>query len=150
MSTALANPIHPELIAPCGLNCAVCSRYLAFVNKIPRTKGVAYCEGCRPGDKHCAMIKDECRETLALAEGEVDYCCDCDSYPCNKLAHLDKRYRERYGVSIIANLEEIRTLGLAEFIEAQAEKYRCPKCGGLISVHDKKCYKCDKIARMKP
>ena len=28
------NPISEELIAPCGMNCAVCSRYLAYLNDL--------------------------------------------------------------------------------------------------------------------
>ena len=27
MAVAINNQIHPELIAPCGINCAVCKRY---------------------------------------------------------------------------------------------------------------------------
>lgn len=38
-----SNPIPEELIAPCGMNCALCSRYLAFVNKLKRSQ----CIGCR-------------------------------------------------------------------------------------------------------
>ncbi|OYV88333.1 MAG: hypothetical protein B7Z63_00720 [Ignavibacteriae bacterium 37-53-5] len=149
VAIALGTTIHPELIAPCGMNCAVCSHYLAFLNKIPLRKGITYCEGCRPTNKHCAMLRHKCQETLKLAEGEVDYCCDCDSYPCEKLSHLDRKYRERYGMSMIANLEEIRSLGLAEFIASQTDKYKCPRCGGLISVHNKKCFKCDKVVSWK-
>ncbi len=131
------------------MNCAVCSRYLAFINKIPLKKGIIYCEGCRPADRRCAMIKKRCKDVLRLDEGEVDYCCDCDDYPCESLSRLDKRYRENYGMSMIDNLEQIRSIGLAEFIAEQSEKYRCPRCGGLISVHNKKCFKCDKIVSWK-
>lgn len=146
MAVAINNRIHPELIAPCGINCAVCKRYLAYVNQIPLSKGVIYCKGCRPQDKKCALLKPECRKILKLAEDEVDYCCDCDSFPCEKLSCLDKKYREKYGISVIDNLEQIRTQGLADFLEDQMKRYTCPQCGGLISMHDKKCYKCDGAA----
>lgn len=142
MAVATNTQIHPELIAPCGINCAVCKRYLAFTNKTPLSKGVIYCRGCRPQSKQCALLKPECRKTLRLANDEVDYCCDCDSYPCESLACLDKRYRQKYGISVIDNLEQIRASGLADFLADQIEKYACPRCGGLISVHDKRCYKC--------
>ena len=33
-------------------------------------------------------------------------------------------------------------------VKEQYEKYRCSKCGGLISIHNRKCFKCDKIIRL--
>jgi hypothetical protein len=30
-----------------------------------------------------------------------------------------------------------------KFLKQQEEKYRCPKCGGVICVHDNKCYSCE-------
>jgi hypothetical protein len=62
--------------------------------------------------------------------------------PCEKLAHLDKRYRLRYGMSMVENLKELKAKGMDEFLKNQQEKYRCPKCGGVVSVHDGKCYSC--------
>ena len=37
---------------------------------------------------------------------------------------------------------EMKDKGINEFLKHQEEKHRCPKCGGVISVHDKKCYDC--------
>ena len=50
--------MREELVAPCGINCAVCSNYLALENDV-RAKGVrmAYCKGCRPRDKKCSFLK---------------------------------------------------------------------------------------------
>ncbi len=31
---------------------------------------------------------------------------------------------------------------LEHFIEQQKAKYICPKCGGIISIHDKECSEC--------
>ncbi len=49
--------MREELIAPCGMDCAVCSSYLALKNDV-RAKGVrmAYCKGCRPRDKKCSFL----------------------------------------------------------------------------------------------
>lgn len=142
MAVVFNTQVHPELVAPCGINCAFCKRYLAFKFQIPRTRGVIYCEGCRPQERHCTLIKPSCRRILKLAESEIDYCCDCNAYPCERLAHLDRRYRERYGMSVIENLEEIRNSGLAEFLKGQSKKYTCPECGGPICVHNGRCCKC--------
>lgn len=63
------------------------------------------------------------------------------------LAHLDKRYRERYGMSMVENLQELKAKGMDEFLKSQVEKYRCPNCGGVVCVHDGKCYSCGKIIK---
>jgi hypothetical protein len=63
--------------------------------------------------------------------------------PCDKLAHLDKRYRERYGMSMVENLKMLKEKGMDKFLRKQAEKYRCPNCStGVICVHDNKCFRC--------
>jgi len=57
-----------ELVSPCGMNCAVCSGYLAFKNDVKR-KGIRmpYCLGCRPRNKNCAFLKKHCSK---LSNGE--------------------------------------------------------------------------------
>lgn len=62
--------------------------------------------------------------------------------PCEKLAHLDKRYRERYAMSMVENLRELKANGMSEFLKNQQEKYRCPSCGEVVCVYDGKCYLC--------
>lgn len=137
--------ITPDLIAPCGMNCAICSAYLAYLNDAPLTK----CKGCRPRNKQCAFIKKACRDGKRLLRGEISYCYECRYYPCEKLTKLDKRYREKYGMSMIENLGMIKENGIEEFIKNQYRKYRCVKCGGLKSVHNKKCFLCEKVTSWK-
>jgi ribosomal protein S27AE len=63
--------------------------------------------------------------------------------PCEKPVHLDKRYRERYCMSMVENVKMIKSEGMAEFLKNQAERYSCPSCGkGVVCVHDNKCYSC--------
>ncbi len=47
-------------------------------------------------------------------------------------------------MSMIENLMEIKEKGIDEFIKNQYKKYKCPKCNNLISIHNKKCFVCDK------
>ena len=60
--------------------------------------------------------------------------------PCKNLAHLDKRYRERYGMSMAENLKELKAKGEDEFLKSQEQKYQCPTCADIVCVHDAKCY----------
>jgi hypothetical protein len=128
------------LIAPCGMNCALCSSYLAREYDL-KTQGIfrSYCAGCRPRGKNCAFMKKSCE---LLGKGLVKYCYECAEYPCRRLKHLDKRYRTFYHMSMIANLEYIKEHGMEMFLEKQEEKWRCPKCGGTVSCHGGLCFSC--------
>jgi hypothetical protein len=129
------------IIAPCGMNCAVCAGYLARQYDLKK-QGImkGYCAGCRPRGKNCAFMKKACAK---LGEGLVKYCYECTEFPCRRLKHLDKRYRTNYRMSVIENLEFIRDKGMTAFLEKEAEKWRCPECGGVISCHNGLCFKCD-------
>jgi hypothetical protein len=128
------------LIAPCGMNCALCSSYLAQKNNL-KDKGCqkSYCAGCRPRGKNCAFMKKNCE---LLGEGRVKYCFECAKFPCKRLKSLDERYRKRYHMSMIENLKDIKEYGIKMFLTHQEKKWKCPECGGAISCHDGFCYNC--------
>jgi hypothetical protein len=129
----------PELVAPCGMNCGICKAYLAYSRGISKKKGkVIHCPGCLPRQKNC-VIKRGCK---MLKKNEIEFCFECKDMPCENLDRLDRRYRKRYDMSMVENLKEIRDQGINEFLKTQEEKYKCPKCGDVISVHDRKCYVC--------
>jgi len=62
--------------------------------------------------------------------------------PCKELTKIDEHYSARYGMSMVENQKMIRDRGLDDFLKSQAQKYRCPSCGDVVSVHDAKCYVC--------
>ena len=130
----------PGLIAPCGMNCAICSAYLARAHDLRRL-GITrtYCTGCRLRDKKCAILKKRCR---LLREGKVLFCSDCPDYPCSPLKRLDKRYRERYRMSMLENLAAIRGDGIERFLQREQERWKCPDCGGTICCHNGICFGC--------
>jgi DNA-directed RNA polymerase subunit RPC12/RpoP len=51
-------------------------------------------------------------------------------------------------MSIKDNLEHIHKNGLIEFVNNQYEKYHCSRCGEIISIHNRKCFKCDRILKL--
>ena len=132
--------MNEELIAPCGMNCGICSGYLALKHDV-KAKGVRmpYCSGCRPRNKQCAFIKKRC--TL-VSTGKVKYCYECNDFPCEKLEHLDKRYRADFRMSMIDNLKSIQENGMETFIETEKKKWECPVCGGVICCHNGLCFSC--------
>lgn len=116
------------LIAPCGMNCGICMAYLREKN---------HCPGCRsPGWLH-----PKCQiRTCADMGGR--YCYSCSTFPCRRLKQLDARYRKKYGMSMIGNLEAIREYGIRTFIKREKERWTCVHCGGTINVHRHCCSSC--------
>lgn len=91
--------INSKLIAPCGMNCGICIGYLRDKKK---------CHGCR----EMSEGKPEgCRKCLImhckiLKEKNMTFCSDkCEKFPCSKLKNLDKRYKIKYKMSMLENLE---------------------------------------------
>ncbi|RPI92516.1 MAG: DUF3795 domain-containing protein [Chloroflexi bacterium] len=127
--------ISTTLLAPCGMNCAVCYAHLRA--KKP-------CPGCRGQDaskpEHCrkCKIKD-----CAISQ-EIDFCFECPAFPCATIKRLDKSYRQRYQVSLIDNAIRIKTVGARQYLIEEKEKWTCSRCGGVISLHDRLCSKCGK------
>lgn len=123
------------------MNCAICSGYLALENDV-KSKGtkMPYCAGCRPRDKKCAFLKKRCD---LLLNNRIKYCYECDDFPCEKLLHIDKRYRDNYKMSMIENLEYIKGFGIERFLKKEGEKWKCSECGGVICCHNGICFSCN-------
>ena len=127
--------IDAGLIAPCGMNCGLCMAY-------GRDKNA--CPGCRADDSGKSQTVVTCRikNCVKLAKRKARYCIGCDTLPCDRLKHLDKRYRTKYGMSMIENLTRIRELGIRQFIRNEKERWTCPACGELLCVHRPQCLSC--------
>ena len=130
--------LNTQLIAPCGMNCGICMAYLREKNK---------CPGCRTADtnKKVSVIGCKIKNCEVLKKKRARFCFQCENPPCDRLNHLDKRYRTKYSMSMIENLEFIKNNGVDAFIAQQEAKYKCPECGGVICVHRKKCSSCNYI-----
>ena len=128
------------LIAPCGMNCGLCSNYLSMKNDLRKT-GIlkSYCAGCRPRGKNCAFMKKNCD---LIGEGKVQYCYECETFPCRRLQGLDKRYRTKYHMSMIENLTYIKEQGMQKFLKKEEMKWKCLECSGVICCHNGICYSC--------
>lgn len=120
-----------KLIAVCGMNCGICSAYLREKNKCPgcRLQPIGSCRKC---------IMRSCENRTG------DFCYSCAEFPCTRLKNLDKRYRTKYNLSEIKNLEMIRDYGMDELLKKEEKKWACPKCSGVVSCHTNKCIVCGK------
>ncbi|MFA5197156.1 MAG: DUF3795 domain-containing protein [Patescibacteria group bacterium] len=120
--------INKSLIASCGMNCGVCVAHLREKNP---------CPGCREVTADSPKTIFSCQIRICT-ERKKKYCLDCNKFPCEKLRHLDKRYREKYGMSEIENLEYIRDHGINKFIKNERQRWQSSK--GIHCVHNKKYY----------
>jgi hypothetical protein len=130
--------MRSELIAPCGMNCALCIGYFGY-NMNGKKRSVS-CIGCRPRNKNCAFVKKKCE---LLSNDKVEFYFVCSDFPCEQLQKLDRRYTKKYNIIMIANLIFIRKHGMEDFLKQQKVKYSCPECGETICVHNGVCYNCE-------
>jgi hypothetical protein len=116
-----------ELIAPCGMNCNICKGHLREKNT---------CPGCRDPIGNCRKC------IIRTCDVRKSSICDCEKIPCTRLKNLDKRYKTKYDMSMLENLDFIKNKGMKKFLEKEVEKWKCSKCSGIVSCHDGKCYGC--------
>lgn len=136
--------IKREMIAPCGLNCGICSA--AFDEEKP-------CLGCRgPEENKYEFCRFKCKiwrcERLLITDG---FCDQCPNYPCEDVVEKEGRYTTAYPVeeSPIQNLKEIRELGIEAFLQRESVRRSCPVCGGIIIIHTGRCSKCGRLYEVK-
>jgi hypothetical protein len=135
MIKARVGPNTRTLVAPCGINCRLCRAY---------GRDDKPCPGCRGDDSLKAVSCMRCKIKTCdkLASGGFSYCSECDEFPCERVAHLDKRYRTKYGTSVIENLYAIKENGIRAFVRAEDQKWTCPQCGVMLCMHKPECQAC--------
>ena len=120
--------------AVCGIDCFNCELYYtnidnffgtmseerknAFVSR-GFTKEKLLCKGCRISG--CTMIPDRCDTLECVKTKNIDFCFDCDDFPCSKLQPLAEG-AERYPHNLkIYNLITIKNKGLEKWASEAAE-----------------------------
>lgn len=91
----------------CGLNCGLCPMQLG-----------GYCPGCGggAGNQPCATAK------CSQQHGRVEYCCQCDEYPCKKYSVSEEydsfiTHRNR-----LKDFQRFQEMGAAAYRTEQEEK----------------------------
>ena len=107
--------ITAEMIAPCGLDCALCKRALEKVNPCPGCLG--------PDENKPAFCASECGIILCRKrkENRYAYCDECPDYPCAGVMEKRKtgiRRSIRSHESPGENLRKIRESGMEPFWNA--------------------------------
>lgn len=127
--------IRAELIAPCGMNCRLCMAYQREKKK---------CRGCNNDDSTKPVYCISCilKNCATIQNNNSGLCYECEKFPCRRLKQLDKRYRSKYHMSMIENLEYIKQHGMEAFLKNEESRWTCIECGSIVSVHRNACLIC--------
>jgi hypothetical protein len=117
------------------MNCGICRAYLREKNR---------CPGCRlfSAKKPVSIARCKIKNCGVIQKGKAKFCFECGDFPCDRLKHLDKRYRTKYNMSMIENLGNIKNLGIKIFLKNEDIRWTCSRCGGTICVHKGYCIDC--------
>ncbi len=95
------------LLSLCGLNCGLCPMHLD-----------GRCPGCGGGEGNQSCKIARC----SLEHGNVPYCIDCGSYPCEKYQYFDDYDSFVTHQRRAADLKRLKEIGEAAYNAEQREK----------------------------
>ncbi len=140
--------LNKDLAAVCGLFCPSCAIYIATnedperLAKQAKSLGLSIeetkCNGCRSD-----RLNANCQKCFILKcanEKGIDFCVDCESFPCNELQEFQSKMPHR--TELWKDLENIKKNGWENWYMNQFENYSCNECGTLNSGWDISCRQC--------
>lgn len=130
-----------DLIAPCGMNCSLCIAYIFNKNDLNKDGFKRkYCSSCIARGKNCTFALG--KKCDLIDTGKIRFCYECNNFPCEGLKRLDKRYKTKYHLSMIDNLNYIKENGIEQFIKKEIQKWKCKTCGDSVCCHNGLCLNC--------
>lgn len=141
-----------KLAAVCGLFCPGCSLFIATHEEPARLDGLAarmgrtvddlLCDGCR-SDRQSFYCRSMCQMKACAKQKGVDFCGDCQDYPCETLKAFQKEHPHR--LELWDSLEQIRERGWEAWFRDRSLHYACEKCGVLNSAYHPHCRACGAV-----
>jgi hypothetical protein len=138
-----------KLAAVCGLFCPGCSLLIGTHEEPARLEGMAArmgrtvdelrCNGCR-SDKQCFYCTSMCQMKTCAAGKGVDFCGECNEFPCETLKAFQKERPHR--IELWDSLRQIRESGWEVWFRDEARRYACERCGALNSAYHSRCRSC--------
>ena len=144
--------INKALLAPCGLYCGVCAKYIAhkdnnikFKDRLvnvykPLAESVddIKCSGCLSN----GIVFDYCPSCLiksCVKENDLEGCYQCNDWPCKSV----ERFPLPVGKKVIMrSIPQRRELGTEKWVESEEKRYHCPECGNPLFRGVKRCNNC--------
>lgn len=98
------------LFSLCGLNCSLCPSFIR-----------GNCTGCQEGSS-CALICEIA--PCSIKHGNIDYCFECEEYPCPKFDGIDKHDSLISHKNQLKDMQKAKAIGIDKYHAEQLEKKR--------------------------
>ena len=127
---------YKQMTAPCGRDCFNCPFYLATKNdKYKKIIAQKYeikhedvpCNGCKNIEGQCNFLKSigfstQCKIYKCSSEKNVDFCYECNEFPCDLLHPLaDQADKLPHNLKIFS-LCQIKKMGLETWAQNKAKE----------------------------
>ncbi len=134
--------IREKAVAVCGMDCFYCELYgsnlsgdmkksLAAMLKLDENE-INPCKGCRE-QKGC-LIHPECKTFDCVQDKKVNFCYECDDFPCTFLHPAADRAEKLPHNLKVYNLCRIKSKGLKKWIEEESSTSRQKYYKGKIVI----------------
>jgi len=131
----------------CGLYCGACPVLIG--NETGKLAEIARRWGAKPGDLVCRGCKSgvesvyckKCDLKSCAEDKRVEFCCDCDDYPCSKLTDFVDDQHAHHSV-VLRNLSRIKKIGVRNWLTEQKTRWSCPECSTRFTWYDQACAQC--------
>ncbi len=141
--------LNKELASVCGLFCASCGVFYATQEKdfiklqeIAKKLDIPFdkvnCYGCRSNEKIGSCVN--CFIAKCAEEKGVEFCIDCDTYPCGELKEFQKKMPHRK--NMWKSLARIKEVGWEKWFVEMFDYYTCQKCNTMNGAYNIECRKC--------
>jgi hypothetical protein len=132
-SLAATEPRKGKLVAACGIYCGSCPVMVGDEGG-DKGKKASKCTGCANKKNPCAILK-------CAKKNNVEVCSLCKKYPCTEIKSFHANGKP-YKIMAAHNLDVIKELGLAKWLQEQDIRWRCTKCSKPVAWDAKMCRKC--------
>lgn len=132
----------------CGVFCQSCTVYIGSHEDPKRLEILADRLKCEPEDLHCSGCRSDnrsfhCRSCrfISCAESKgVDFCAECQQYPCEEILLFQKQMPHR--AELLETNAIITECGQRKWYERVLKDHRCHLCDTVNSAYDKICRRC--------
>lgn len=121
--------------AYCGLYCGSCTVFMAVKNKTINKLAEEWqkdaddiiCYGCK-SQKVAEFCRTCALKTCAAAKG-VEFCIECDDFPCQPLEDFKNSGRYPYHREVNDYLKNIKEHGVQQWLKDMKKRWSCSQCG---------------------
>jgi hypothetical protein len=138
-----------RLSAVCGLFCPSCTVFIGTKEDPRRLQALAEryklpieaweCEGCR-SNKRSYYCENICKMAPCAAQKGIEFCGDCDEYPCEELKKFQAERPHR--LELWEAQQRIAQIGFSKWFEEMLAHFSCPGCHTINSAYDQNCRVC--------